>query len=175
MDYSLPIAGVGFGPRRKGNHIQYVIVHHSATPVKGRDYPALWWASAFHRYTQRRYNAPCPYHLIIAPDGSVARGRYEKTPGRHASGFNRKSLGICLVGNFDIETPTKEQIASLQVLILDIMAGFGIVADSILGHFEANIITFGEPRKTCPGKNLNMSKLRQDIVTTQIMQREGMV
>jgi len=167
--------GNGFGKSDNRNKPQYIIVHHSATPVNGRNYPALWWATAFHKYTMRRFGAVCPYHFIVAPDGSVARGRRETATGRHTARFNRRSLGVCLVGHFDKETPTKWQMTSLRVLLLDLINAYGIVEANILGHREANVLSFGVPKKTCPGRRVDMDELRREISTEHMMRREGIV
>ena len=38
------------------------------------------------------------YHYLVARNGAVFSGRHEDEMGAHAAGWNRNSLGICLVG-----------------------------------------------------------------------------
>jgi N-acetyl-anhydromuramyl-L-alanine amidase AmpD len=74
--------------------------------------------------------------------------------GAHASALkdglsmNYQSLGICLTGNFETEEPTKEQIATLEAVLSDKRAQFGIARANVLGHQEIPAAT------ACPGKNL---------------------
>lgn len=60
------------------------------------------------------------YHYFIEPDGTIKRGRWEEKEGAHTNTTdyqNRKSIGVCLTGNFDIELPTKEQEQALKGLL----------------------------------------------------------
>ena len=38
------------------------------------------------------------YHYVIRRDGRVEKGRPESRVGAHVAGYNRDSIGICLVG-----------------------------------------------------------------------------
>lgn len=57
------------------------------------------------------------YHYYITKDGKVWRGRPQPLQGSHCKGYNAKSLGICLEGDFRKEKPTEEQIDSLKELV----------------------------------------------------------
>lgn len=46
------------------------------------------------------------YHYVIARNGAVFSGRHVDEIGAHAVGYNKKSLGICLVG-LDAYTPAQ--------------------------------------------------------------------
>jgi len=43
------------------------------------------------------------YHFLVTKDGKVHRGRPENAIGAHLKGYNTRSLGICLQGNYDVE------------------------------------------------------------------------
>ena len=73
------------------------------------------------------------YHYVIgngtySGDGEVETGRLENESGAHCSadGMNFKSIGICLVGNFDIDKPTPAQMQALEKLCWDIMERYKI-------------------------------------------------
>ncbi|MBZ4369940.1 N-acetylmuramoyl-L-alanine amidase, partial [Mycobacterium tuberculosis] len=53
------------------------------------------------------------YHYVIEKSGNLLTARRESEIGAHTIGQNESSIGICLVGNFDVETPTQQQIATL--------------------------------------------------------------
>lgn len=41
------------------------------------------------------------YHYVICRDGMLEEGRPVSRPGAHAKGYNKESIGICLVGGID--------------------------------------------------------------------------
>jgi N-acetyl-anhydromuramyl-L-alanine amidase AmpD len=89
------------------------------------------------------------YHWIIDRDGKVAPGRPETQEGSHVRGYNRKSLGVCLLGGHGSaatdtfeENFTPAQKQALIDLIKDIKRRTPITA--IRGHNEV-------AAKACPG------------------------
>ena len=50
------------------------------------------------------------YNLVIYPDGSVHQGRPLDTMGAQCEGYNNRSIGVNLTGNFEIANPTQEQV-----------------------------------------------------------------
>jgi N-acetylmuramoyl-L-alanine amidase len=89
------------------------------------------------------------YHWIIDRDGKIAPGRPETQEGSHVRGYNRKSLGVCLLGGHGSaatdafeENYTAAQKAALIQLVADIKARTPITA--IRGHNEV-------AAKACPG------------------------
>ena len=74
------------------------------------------------------------YHYFIEKDGKVRIGRAETKQGAHTIGYNDKSLGICLAGNFDVTLPTKAQEMALKTLCRQLMAKYSISADKVVPH-----------------------------------------
>ena len=89
------------------------------------------------------------YHFVVRKDGTVELGRPDWTVGAHASGFNSKSIGIHVCGNFDMAEPTEAQINALPMLIADICDAYGLIAsaDIVVGHRDLMATA-------CPGNNL---------------------
>jgi len=90
-------------------------------------------------------------------DGVVEHGRPEEKIGSHARGYNKASLGVCLVGGQSwngktvmVSWPTDKQLAALFALLDDLTTRYPQAR--IVGHCELN------SGKTCP--NLNMDALR---------------
>jgi len=100
------------------------------------------------------------YHYIIVKNGDIWKGRPETYHGSHTVGENTKSIGICLVGNFDLTFPTKEQINSLTGLLGAIIGRYpAITKDKIYPHRKF-------AKKTCYGSKLSdnwASNLVQNI------------
>ena len=98
------------------------------------------------------------YHYLIDKKGKIHVGRSEKFIGAHVFGHNKNSVGICLIGNFDEEKPTKKQIKTLINFLKERIKQYKIRKEDILGHREFSGVT-----KTCPGKFMDMEKIREII------------
>jgi len=138
-----------------------IVLHHSESPrVAG--YSGNKTIKAIYEYHTRHNGWACEgYHYLVAPDGSaIFEGRPADCIGAHcggtpAKGFTRQfgntgSVGICLIGNYDLETPAPEALRTLAVLIFDLCEKWQIDPVNIFGHCEA-----WKPAGTrCPGENL---------------------
>jgi len=85
---------------------------------------------------------------VIKQDGTIEKGREEKEIGAHASGFNKGSLGICLVGGVDdLNEPknnfTKNQFDSLYRMLNQLKEKYPDA--KILGHRDLPNV-----QKRCP-------------------------
>jgi N-acetyl-anhydromuramyl-L-alanine amidase AmpD len=88
------------------------------------------------------------YHYVIGGKGEIKQTRLDDEIGYHASNWpvNKTSIGICLLGNFDVEKPNPVQLFTLRDLIKKIKGKFYI--KEVVGHRKYSA-------KTCPGKNLS--------------------
>jgi N-acetylmuramoyl-L-alanine amidase len=132
------------------NYPEYIIVHHSASEKDNAE-----TIDRNHRaigYDGNGYN-----HIIgngtLSGDGEIELGRAEHDIGAHCRGYNDKSIGICLVGNFEEQYPSTAQMDSLDELCRNVMARYSIPIENVLGHGEVCTTA-------CPGKNFNMNDLR---------------
>lgn len=121
---------------------------------------------AIHRvHSQRRDNEGKPwrgigYHFVIGnghgmQDGEVAPTfRWqEQIEGAHAGHplFNEFGIGICLIGNFEDESPTPAQLRALERLLGFLQNEFTISRDRVAGH--------GQIKSTeCPGEHFPLKK-----------------
>src|SRR4051812_862435 len=132
---------------------KWIVIHHSATPSGG--------ARAFDRMHKAKGWDELGYHFVVGNGTDTGDGQVEVGPrwvkqkwGAHAktpdNRFNNYGIGICLVGNFDRERPSKAQMASLSRLVAYLMKTYSVAPDHVLGH--------GETKSTaCPGRNLNIA------------------
>jgi len=124
-------------------NVRYIIIHHTATK---RDRTKFWSVKKNHI---KRGWGDIGYHYFITPR-RIYKGRSEEFVGAHCKygGFNFKSLGVCLTGNFEKEYPTQSQISFLGQVVDELCARYRIPRANILGHRETGAKTL------CPGKNL---------------------
>ena len=130
---------------------RYIVVHHSAT-ARGN-------AASFDRsHRLDRGWDELGYHFVIdngngGPDGRIEVGsRWTKQKwGAHTGGtpdneYNNHGIGICLVGDFSNQMPSRAQIASIERLVRSLAHKYNIDPANVIGHREApNSAT------SCPG------------------------
>lgn len=121
--------------------INLIVVHCSATP------PSMdIGVETIKRWHTRKGWSDCGYHYVIKRDGTVEKGRPIQRPGAHAKGYNKNSIGICLVGGCDDkmnpeDNRTEEQKESLHLLLGGLF--FQYNTPDIIGHNEVS-------SKACP-------------------------
>lgn len=131
------------------NKPQYLIIHHvggsDANPLADTSHHTFEIVDAYHKSLGW---GGIGYHYFIDKAGKVTQGRKDDAEGAHTKGYNSKSLGICLAGNFDATLPTKEQETALKALLLAKMSQYGLTADKIVPHRKFAV-------KTCFGRKLS--------------------
>jgi len=157
---------VGKEDKPEVNNPEYIIIHHSAT--------AQGDAETFRRAHKAKGWRDIGYHYIIgngtySGDGEVETGRTEAEDGAHcnADGMNFKSIGICLVGDFDKQKPTPAQMEALGRLCRDIMERHKIPASRVLGHGEVK-----GAATNCPGKNFDMAAFRKRLEAKKVEKKD---
>src|SRR3984893_12982057 len=135
-------------------HWQYIVVHNSGTRQGN--------AAAFdyyHRHVRRMQNG-LAYHFVIGNGTSTGNGQIEvgdrwrrQINGGHVHSdyLNNIALGICLVGDFNRDQPTRAQLDCCEELIRYLRQRCGKVGDHypiVKPHREVN-----PPRwaTDCPG------------------------
>jgi len=87
------------------------------------------------------------YNWLIEKSGKICKGRDETIDGAHTIGMNDKSIGVCLVGNFDLTFPTIAQEISLKTVYQDLVSRYPQLKGQIFPHRKY-------AQKSCYGKNL---------------------
>ena len=129
-----------------------IVVHHTASSpdITVEDIHAMHIGNDW---------AGIGYHLVIYPGGSVHQGRPLDTMGAQCEGYNNRSIGVNLTGNFEIEQPTQEQVDALVLLLSDLMRQYNIPPEQVTGHNAWN-------QTACPGRNLDA--LLPDIIAAAV-------
>ncbi|HSV27688.1 MAG TPA: peptidoglycan recognition family protein, partial [Sedimentisphaerales bacterium] len=117
-----------------------IVIHHSAT--------ASGNAAVLDRLHKDRGWDGLGYAFVITngdggPDGMVEvgwrwtqqrEGAHARVSGDHANYWNERTIGICLVGNFELTRPTEAQYESLARLVSFLQARYNIPTSKIRGH-----------------------------------------
>ena len=122
---------------RRGNPsfapVHKFVVHHTATANNDPDPAATVRAIEVFHVRDRGWD-DIAYNYLIDSSGQIYEGRYSRpyAPGEpitaddghgngvigaHVAGYNVGSIGISLIGNYSLATPSPEMIASLKYLI----------------------------------------------------------
>ena len=138
-----------------------IVIHHSATPTDD--------AMNMHRvHKARGMKNGLAYHFVIsngsrkAYDGEIFIGDRWKgqLDGGHMKRLsdNKTSIGICLIGNFELRSPTSKQMKSLEGLCEYLMNKCRLSPNQVTTHKILH------PNHTvCPGKYFSLSSLRKRI------------
>lgn len=122
---------------KEGDSIK-IVIHCSATT---KDYNvnnmAIWHVDG-HDW------AGIGYHLLIRNTKEIYLGNQVEKISYHSAGENSKSIGICLIGDYD-KYPLDDSTIDVLEIVLDAMCQYFIVT-SISGHSDSPRTT-----KTCPG------------------------
>lgn len=135
---------------------KYIIIHHSLT----KDSKTVSWQAItrYHRDTKGwDYNG---YHFgieLVNDNYEIFMGRPLNMNGAHTQGMNRKAIGICVVGNFDVEKPPEKALRKLAVLVKSLMDMFNIPIYKIRGHNYYS-------SKSCPGKLFDLDLFKREYI-----------
>jgi len=121
--------------------IDKIIIHHSASPITTTVEHIEKW-----HVKENGWN-DIGYHFVITYDGVIHECRPLSKIGAHTKGKNRSSIGICIVGNTSVESPSTIQIENLKLLLSALRHDFQLEPENIFGHKE-----FGSTE--CPGSFL---------------------
>ncbi len=122
-----------------------IIIHHTAD-----DYTAIltWWTGAaitelqaiykYHALTKWRWDIG--YNFLIDPFGNIYEGRAwgAGVVGAQTAWNNTPSVGISLMGNFNVNVPTDASLKSLVALTTALAKKYKIKPKSTVTYFKAS-------------------------------------
>ncbi len=146
----------------RGNRWKYTVIHNSGTrqgSARIFDY--------YHRHTRRMPNG-LAYHFVIGNGTSTGDGQIEigerwrrQINGGHVHSdyLNNIAIGICLVGDFNRDQPTRAQYAALEELVTYLRKRVGRTdrrLSIVKAHREINPVP-----TDCPGNRFSYSWLHR--------------
>ncbi|GIX41651.1 MAG: hypothetical protein KatS3mg129_1384 [Leptospiraceae bacterium] len=138
---------------------RYIVVHHTASDIGNLEY--------YKRLHQKERGwDDVAYHFVID------NGTFQTIPGqieesdlwkKRKRGYSTRNwlvntfgIAIVIVGNLQKHPPLPQQYESLIHLITNLAKEYNIPPERIFGHREIQ-------NTECPGKYLNMAKVRLDV------------
>lgn len=152
-----PIGPRDWAPKVAARPWRYIVIHHSASPSGS--------AAVFDKMHRQKGWDELGYHFVIGNGTDSGNGQVEigsrwpkQKHGAHAktpdNRYNDYGIGICLVGDFDKDRPTPQQIAALTRLTAYLMRTYHITSINVIGHKDTKATA-------CPGRNLSVVQIRQ--------------
>ena len=135
---------------------KYIFLHHSLTKDSG----SVSWGAIrkYHVNDLDWRDIGYNYGIELIYDHlEILVGRMEGVTGAHTKGYNNKSIGICLVGNFDKKAPEPDQWLLLLRLVKNIAQRHNIPVENVMAHREVS------GYKSCPGSCFDINKFRNDL------------
>ena len=138
--------------------IRRITVHHEgSTPVWFTDAPSTAGRleSIRRAHLDRLTAGDIGYHFVIDRAGRLWQGRSLRYQGAHVKHHNPYNLGIMCLGNFDLQRPSDDQLATLNRALPQLMRRYRVPANRVHTHQELM------PTR-CPGRSLqdHMARLR---------------
>lgn len=146
-------------PLQYSKEVKLLVVHHSALVIKGDPRPAAERVRALYKYHALTKGwGDVGYHFLVDENGNVYEGRVGGTyvVGGHAYCNNTGTIGIVMMGNFEIEQPSDAQVKGLQRLLANLANDYHIdVSKAVQFHgkkFMSPIVRHRDVLSTlCPG------------------------
>ena len=140
---------------RSISEIKNIAIHHSATTSGS--------AEAFARYHVNQLDWPgIAYHYVVNKDGSIDFCHDHKVISYHVGNSNRRSIGICMVGDFRSQMLEKVQKEATLELVKKLLNELNLTVDDVWGHVEFP----GYSWKPCP--SISMEQFRASLMDGEV-------
>lgn len=138
---------------RAKSTISNIAIHHSATTSGS--------AEAFANYHVNTLSWPgIGYHFVIDKSGTIYQCHDLEVISYHVGNHNARAVGICMIGNFVIESPTESQMKAALELTNDLLKQLNLSVHNVWGHNEFS----GHAGTLCPA--IDMNQFRTRLMTT---------
>jgi peptidoglycan hydrolase-like amidase len=146
-------------PHTYSKEIDLIVVHHTAVAVAGDKRSGVERVRAIYSYhAQSRGWGDVGYNYLIDEEGQIYEGKAggKYVVAGHAYCHNVNTIGVALLGNFEVEKPSQDQMKALQWLIDDLADEYDVdLDDNATYHgetYSSPILGHGDLLSTsCPG------------------------
>lgn len=159
-------------PLQYSASIQKIVVHHTGETDVTNGRPSDEMVRAIYYYhTVVKGWGDIGYNYVIGKDGEIYEGKAggDKVVGAHVYCNNINTVGVSVMGNFNLQEPSTKQLNSLKALLAQLTKKYNLdpIGFSIFhGENIPNIIGHRDLAATaCPGTNLygKLTSVRQDV------------
>lgn len=136
----------------------WITLHHAGEIWKSGSDPAdfvrrmqIWGQNRpkLEKPPRDTYWPDLPYHFLIAPDGRIFEGRpVEFEPETNTKYSVNGNIGVEMMGDFEKQRPSKEQLVSCSRLLAWLCKNYKIDLEHIRGHMDVAV-----GQTDCPGKD----------------------
>ena len=148
-------ASLAHGPTpylsRPESSIDKIVVHHSAGAA------SVGWPAIAQYHVSSNGWPGIGYHIGVGPGGTVALLNDLTTESYHVGTLrtpvddNLYAIGVCLLGNYDVDQPPADMVAALKRVVAVLDKHFAPRTLQLMGHRDIG----GDPPETaCPGRYL---------------------
>lgn len=129
---------------------KFITIHHAGVEWKSGKVSPEQFVRNMQSWGQKEKNWPdLPYHFLIAPDGKIYEARsLEYEPESNTRYELAGNIGVEMMGNFEVQRPSPEQLRSCVQLVAWLCAERNIDVANIRGHNDA-----APGQTSCPGKD----------------------
>ena len=134
--------------------VRYITVHHDGLDrlCEGTAPQEMAQRIELYRVGHRaRGWGDIGYHFVIDRSGVVWEARSLRWQGAHVKDRNEGNVGVLVMGNFEIQTPTTAQLASLQSHTRALSNYFSVPWTRVFSHRE-----WPGAQTLCPGRKLQV-------------------
>jgi len=140
--------------------VRWITVHHDGmSAFNANDQPsAAARLEAIRRAHRGKGWGDIGYHFAVDRGGRVWQGRPLRWQGAHVKDCNPGNVGVVMLGNFDIQSPSKAQTDALQMHLAWLMKAYSVPVGRLRTHQE-----WPTAKTACPGRSLqaHMVKARR--------------
>ena len=141
--------------------INEIVLHHTWSPTAKQYKGTATWTAIRDYHVNVRGWSDIGYHFGIGPDSTVWRLRPVERSGAHVLNRNAHTVGVALVGNFDVEDPMANGLPMAALVFRILLDRFGLGIGAVRFHREFQ-------NKTCPGTRIDLAAFRQLVAEAMV-------
>ena len=129
----------------------FIIIHHSLT----KDGATVSWTAIRKYHIETKGWAAIGYNAgieLVGDSYEILLGRMPDEPGAHTVNMNSRSVGICVVGNYDVDELPLKALEKLVEVCRYFMRTYGIPVANVRRHSDY-------AQKSCPGGKFPWDRL----------------
>ncbi len=159
-------------PLQYSPEIKKIVVHHTGETKVTNERPSDEMMRAIYYYhTIVKGWGDIGYHYVVGKDGEIYEGKAggDKVVGAHVYCSNIGTVGVSVMGNFNLQKPTTKQLNSLKAILAKLSQKHKIKPEgrsSFHGESLPNILGHKDLGPTaCPGENLysQLPQIRKEV------------